>query len=206
MQRHLLLAITNLGDPLLLMAAGLLLLAYMVRRGCRRTALLWLQAFAVSVVLVALSKIALLRLGHAVLDANSPSGHTGLSAAFYLCTAVALGRAMTRGARFTLIGAAAALALAIAATRVLLGAHDLSEIVIGLAIGIGAALSFAVRSAGEAALPAARAPLFAAFALVAVALNGWHIDPEPSIRQLAAGHWPARPHFVSNGYDTWLVL
>jgi membrane-associated phospholipid phosphatase len=206
MLRHLILAITNLGDPVLLITAAAVLIAYMLRCGARRTALLWLQSFAVALVLVALSKFALQLLGHAVLEVSSPSGHTGVSAAFYLCTAIALSRAITRGGRIALVGASAALVLAIAISRVVLGAHDVAEIVIGLLIGVGAALWFARRSAGQIPLPAFRARHFAAFAALVVALNGWHVDPEPGIHQIAAGHWPPPPHVVSNGYDSWLVF
>ena len=206
MLHHLVLAITNLGDPVLLVAAAAVLIFYMLRCGARRTALLWLQSFAIAVILVALSKFAMQLLGHAVLDVSNPSGHTGVSAAFYLCTAIALGRAMTRGGRIALVGAAAALVLAIAASRVLLGAHDVAEIAIGLLIGTGAALWFAHRSAGQLPLPGFRARHFAAFAVLVVALNGWHINPEPGIHRLATGHWPPPPHIVGNGYDRWLIF
>jgi len=205
-EHHLILAITNLGDPVLLVAAAMVLIAYMLRCGARRTALMWLQAFAIALFLVALSKFAVQLLGHAVLDVSSPSGHTGVSAAFYLCAAIALGRAMTRIGRIALLGASATLVLAIAISRVLLDAHDVAEIVIGLLIGAGAAFWFARRSVGEAPLPAFRARHLAAFAALVVALNGWHVNPEPGIRQIAAGHWPPPPHVVSNGYDSWLVF
>ena len=199
--------VTNLGDPVLLLPGAALLLFHLLRRGTRRTAWLWLASFALCIGLTALSKLGLKVLGRAVLDINSPSGHTGLSATFYLCSALALSQDRAPRVRAALIAAASLIVLAIAASRVLIGAHDAAEIAMGLLIGAGCALWFARESAGERAAPASRAPVLAAFVVLAVMVNGWHLSAESSIRQLAAGHWrPPPPHFVRHGADEWLVF
>lgn len=207
MLHGLLSTVTNLGDPVLLVPGGALLLYYLLRRGPRRTAWLWLAAFALCIGLTALSKLGLRVLGRAVLDINSPSGHTGLSATFYLCAAFALSEDRAPRVRAALVAAGGLIVMAIAASRVLLGAHDIAEIVMGSLIGAGCALWFARGAAGESRASASRAPILAAFLVLAVLVNGWHLSAEAAIRQLAAGHWrPPAPHFVGHGADKWLVL
>jgi membrane-associated phospholipid phosphatase len=199
--------ITNLGDPVLLLPGAALLLWHLLHRGARRSAWLWLAAFALCVALTALSKLGLRVLGRAVLDINSPSGHTGLAATFYLIAAFALSEGGTPRTRAALVAAASLIVAAIAASRVVLRAHDLAEIAVGLLIGTGCALWFARRSGAVPAAPASRAPVLAAFAVLAVLVNGWHVSAESSIRQLAAGHWlPPPPHVIRHGADAWLVF
>lgn len=208
MSPHVLLrVVTNLGDPVLLLPGAALLLCYLVRRGARRTAMLWLAAFALCIGLTVLSKFGLRLLGRAVLDIASPSGHTGLSATFYLCSALALTQGSAPRIRAAGLAAASLIVLAIASSRVVLGAHDMAEIVVGLLIGAGCTLWFARGSAGAAAVPASRVPVLAAFVVVAVLVNGWHVSAEAGIRRIAAGHFlPPPPHFIRHGEDAWLVF
>jgi membrane-associated phospholipid phosphatase len=69
------------------------------------------------------------------LGPSFPSGHSSWSAAFFAAAALVLARHRGRPVREALAGAAAAIAVAIAATRVLLGVHWLSDVVAGLALG-----------------------------------------------------------------------
>jgi undecaprenyl-diphosphatase len=69
------------------------------------------------------------------LGPSFPSGHSSWSAAFFACAALLLSRGHSRRTRLVLAGAGAACAVAIAATRVLLGVHWLSDVVAGLALG-----------------------------------------------------------------------
>jgi undecaprenyl-diphosphatase len=64
-----------------------------------------------------------------------PSGHATAAAATWACVAFLLGRRRGRHARAVLLGAAVALAVAVAATRVALGVHWTTDVVAGLAIG-----------------------------------------------------------------------
>ena len=69
------------------------------------------------------------------LGPSFPSGHSSWSAAFFAATAL-LGHPRAQPARAALIvGACAAAAASIAATRVLLGVHWLSDVIAGLALG-----------------------------------------------------------------------
>lgn len=64
-----------------------------------------------------------------------PSGHAVAAAASFAAFALVLGRDRSRTFRTWLAGAAVGLAVAISATRVLLGVHWLTDVLAGLAIG-----------------------------------------------------------------------
>jgi membrane-associated phospholipid phosphatase len=71
----------------------------------------------------------------ATLGPSFPSGHSTTAAAFYATAALLIGRWRGRPARALLAGLAAGIAVAVAATRVLLDVHWLSDVVAGLALG-----------------------------------------------------------------------
>lgn len=97
------------------------------------------------------------------LGPSFPSGHAATAAAFYAAVALVLARRRSPRVRSLLAGAAVALAIAVAASRVLLGVHWLSDVVAGLAFGWGwfavCAIAFGGRflSFGKPAKKAARA-------------------------------------------------
>ncbi len=64
-----------------------------------------------------------------------PSGHTATTAVAYAAFALVLGRRRSVGVRAALAGAAAAITVAVAATRVLLGVHWVTDVVGGVAVG-----------------------------------------------------------------------
>jgi undecaprenyl-diphosphatase len=69
------------------------------------------------------------------LGPSFPSGHSSWSAAFFAAAALLLARGRGPRARTVLAGVAAGTAVAIAATRVLLDVHWVSDVVAGLALG-----------------------------------------------------------------------
>ena len=71
----------------------------------------------------------------ATLGPSFPSGHTTTAAAFYAAAALLLGRRRPRLARALLNGGALGIAIAVAASRVLLGVHWLTDVIGGLALG-----------------------------------------------------------------------
>ena len=64
-----------------------------------------------------------------------PSGHSAASAALYAALALVAGRRRSRRTRAILAGAAGGIAVAVATSRVLLGAHWLTDVIAGLALG-----------------------------------------------------------------------
>jgi membrane-associated phospholipid phosphatase len=71
----------------------------------------------------------------ATLGPSFPSGHSATAAAFYAAAALLLGRYRSRPARAVLTGLAVGIAIGVAASRVLLDVHWLSDVIAGLALG-----------------------------------------------------------------------
>jgi len=66
-----------------------------------------------------------------------PSGHTAAAAAAYAAIALVVGRRRSRRTRALLAGAAGGITVAVATSRVLLGAHWLTDVIAGAAVGWG---------------------------------------------------------------------
>ena len=71
----------------------------------------------------------------ATLGPAFPSGHTATAAVFYATAALLLGRRRGHTARALLAALAAGIAVAVAASRVLLDVHWLTDVIAGLALG-----------------------------------------------------------------------
>ncbi len=79
-----------------------------------------------------------------------PSGHAAAAAAVWPAVALILGRDRPRLARAALAGGAALIAVAVAASRALLGVHWLTDVIGGLAVGYGWFVVVAVIFGGRA--------------------------------------------------------
>jgi undecaprenyl-diphosphatase len=134
--------VTSLGGtPVLVVATVVVLVVEMLRRPSR-----WLPVFVIAVtagqMLLSISiKDLVDRVRPAVnpvaqsLGPSFPSGHTTGAAACYAAFALVLGRGRTRNTQAVLAGAAVCVAVAVAASRVLLGVHWLTDVIGGLALG-----------------------------------------------------------------------
>jgi undecaprenyl-diphosphatase len=71
----------------------------------------------------------------ATLGPSFPSGHSSYSAAFFAAAAFLLGRGHSRRTQVWLMAAGVSLAIGVAASRVLLSVHYLSDVVAGLMLG-----------------------------------------------------------------------
>jgi undecaprenyl-diphosphatase len=71
----------------------------------------------------------------ATLGPSFPSGHSATAAVFYATAALLLGRWRARPTQAILAGLAVGIAVAVAASRVLLDVHWLSDVIAGLALG-----------------------------------------------------------------------
>lgn len=136
--------LTHLGAPLLLEVTAALLALWLVRHGHRRS--------AGYLVVCVLGAYALSTIGKYTVDrarpvfdeplsvargASFPSGHATGSAAFYLALAVVLLAFVRAERRRWLLVMAIVVPLVVAATRVLLGVHYLTDVTAGLLLGWG---------------------------------------------------------------------
>jgi undecaprenyl-diphosphatase len=94
----------------------------------------------------------------ASLGPSFPSGHSSWSAAFFAAAAFLLARGRSPRTQALLAGSAAAIAVGVATTRVLLAVHWLSDVAVGLTLGWAwfavCALTLG-RQVGPSAVPAA---------------------------------------------------
>jgi membrane-associated phospholipid phosphatase len=96
------------------------------------------------------------------LGPSFPSGHSATAAAFYAAAALILGRTLPSRARHLVIAAAVALTAAVAASRVLLDLHWLSDVIGGLALGWAWFALCAIVFGGRLLVPTAAADIAAA--------------------------------------------
>ena len=136
-----LIAMTELGDSIVVTTMGVAVAAWLVWRRCWRALLYWSLAIAGGSVLNTAIKIALHRtrptdLYHVGWDAFSfPSGHSTTNAVLYGFLAVIIGRDLPKRLRLPLAYAACVLVALIAFSRLYLGAHWLSDVIGGLTFG-----------------------------------------------------------------------
>ena len=157
---HLAGGLTHLGDPVVVTVASLVLAGGLLARRRRRAACFVLVVRAVAIVGDTALKHAVGRarpaLAHPLATAagpSFPSGHAFGSAAFWATLAVLL-----PGPRWLRLATAAVVPLVVAATRVVLGVHYVTDVVAGLALGWGSALA----GAKAFRIPPAASPSIAA--------------------------------------------
>jgi len=166
-------AITQLGS--IRIVAGLAIVVAAV--DFYRTRSRWSLAFLVTVImgmelLTLAVKDAVGRVRPALdpaaasLGPSFPSGHSATSAAFYAAAALIIGRSLPRRQRQILIGLAVGIAVAVAASRVLLDLHWLSDIIGGLSLGWGWFALCAAVFGGRLLRPTAAVEMAAAEAAV----------------------------------------
>jgi membrane-associated phospholipid phosphatase len=137
--------VTVAGGTIAVSAVTLVACWLLLRRRRRADALLVVLAYAGAELLTALFKNTFERARPPFHDPalsfatfSFPSGHSSVSAAVYGAVAVVLLRAgPSLGARILIATGGVLLVLAIAFSRIYLGAHYLSDVLAGLSLGIG---------------------------------------------------------------------
>jgi membrane-associated phospholipid phosphatase len=136
-------AVTQVGAPILLELATVVIVILLIRARRRRSAIYLAACVAGAYVLSTAGKLLVDRARPVFTDpiahargASFPSGHATGSAAFYLAIAVVL-LSLRPGRRGLLLTLAVVLPLLVAASRVVLGVHYVSDVAAGLLIGWG---------------------------------------------------------------------
>ncbi len=162
-------AITDLGSIRVVVVLAVLLALVDWWRNRTRRALLFLLVVLVGMELAQLGVKDLVGRVRPTLDPAAarlgpsfPSGHSATAAAFYAAAALIVGRTLRRPTRQIVVAAAVAIAVAVAASRVLLDLHWLSDVVGGLALGWAWFALSAVVFGGLALRPTAAADIVAA--------------------------------------------
>jgi len=124
-----------------------------------------------------------------------PSGHTTAAAATYAALALLFGRNRSRKVQALLVGVAAAIAVAVAASRVLLGVHWLTDVIAGLLLGWGCFALVSIAFGGRVmhfGEPVENAQDAAEAADGSQPVSGgdedWDTDPDPSMSRHHAAH------------------
>jgi membrane-associated phospholipid phosphatase len=137
-------AITDLGSMQIVVGMAIALILFDAYRSRSRWPFLFLLTVLVGMEIIMLGVKDLvgrvrptLSPEAASLGPSFPSGHSATSAAFYAAAALIVGRQLGRPAHRFLIAAAVAIAVGVAASRVLLDLHWLSDVIGGLALGWG---------------------------------------------------------------------
>ena len=132
--------VTDFGDTAVTLPLAALMLAFLLVSGWRRAALSLAIALAACGVAIALTKLALESCGQPLLhtEITNPSGHAAVSATVYGSLAVLFADTTPASRRWIPIAGAGLLLAAIALSRIVLDAHSLIEVVLGLAIGLAA--------------------------------------------------------------------
>lgn len=175
-----LVGLTDFGDlaVLLPLAAAMLawLLIYYPRASPR-----WVIALGFCLSLTALSKIAFYACPPAG-DMHSPSGHTSLSTLVYGALTLVAATAWPGRRRVLVIGAGTGVILVIGLSRLLLDAHSVAELSLGLAIGIVSLIGFSQK---YLQVPNMKVwPLLTAAVVLASILHGHELHAEQFLHRL----------------------
>jgi membrane-associated phospholipid phosphatase len=163
--------VTSLGTAQVVIALALLVAAFDFIRTHNRWCVPFLVAVLAGMELITLGVKDLVgRVRPALVPAAAhlgpsfPSGHSATAASFYAAAALVLGRTLGLRGRQLLAAIAVGLAIAVAASRVLLDLHWLSDVIGGLALGWGWFALCAVLFGGRLLRPTAAVDTAAATA------------------------------------------
>jgi membrane-associated phospholipid phosphatase len=140
--------ISALGGLNVTAIVAIAIAGWLVGARCWRLSLAWCLLFGVAMLLVSASQVAFIGWGIGVqrLDFTGFSGHSARAAAVYPVAAFLLLERRPSWLRLLAVAAGALLAAAVAVARVKVGAHSISEAVLGFGVGITVALLFILRA------------------------------------------------------------
>jgi len=123
--------IGNLGHISILLPGSLILIALLLSLGRRADALAFVEALAVCLTAMLFAKIAFYACESNVpaFGIKSPSGHASLSAFFYGCLALVAVVGRPHWQRAAIYLGTTLLVLLVGASRIVVGAHSLPEVV-----------------------------------------------------------------------------
>jgi membrane-associated phospholipid phosphatase len=134
----LVLAVTHLGNSVLMLSSAFVLGVWFALGSAWRVSLKWAWAVGVAVLLVLATKVAFFGwgVGIALIDFTGISGHAMLATAVLPALAAAMTVRLSLQMGAVAVGIAFVVAIAVGLTRIELGAHSLSEVLLGWGVGL----------------------------------------------------------------------
>ncbi len=169
--------LTDFADQAVILPLVLAVAVALAVQGWRRGAFVWLVVVAATLLATLAFKLMFLACSplFGPMDVHSPSGH--VAAATVVCGGLA---AMLTRHRASMLPVALLAATVIGISRVVLGMHSFSEVVVGALIGLLGAAAL-LRFAGSP--PRLKvAPLIAVIVIMAAFFHGMHLPAEAAIR------------------------
>ena len=177
-------AVTGVGDLAVLLPLSVAIFFWLLWAQRQREAMRWLVAVLICAGGMGLLKIYFLSCPPAA-DLHNPSGHTGFSTLVYGALALLVASTVQGWRRWATIGAGAGLVVAIAISRLLLGAHTVAEVFLGLIMGLLGLVIFRghplERFGGRAPLK----PLVFAAVLLLVVLDGHQLRAQEMLHAIS---------------------
>jgi membrane-associated phospholipid phosphatase len=181
--------VTNFADQAVLLPLAIGIGLILLFSHWRRAAQAWTIGIGGTYLTMLVLKLCFIACGHLLLGhIVSPSGHVAAAAAVYGGLFALFARAVTGHSRWTL-PTALGIATMIGLTRLSLGAHTVSEVLVGATIGIcGAVVSTTLIGPPPREL---RIRWLAGLAFAILLLcHGFRMPAEAAIHEVAANLWP----------------
>ncbi len=195
MYRDFLIAITDLGDSSVICGIVFVGIIYLLYNKCGRGALALALALILSSCGIALAKLLFIGCGGVSYTSsiNSPSGHTALSLAVYGTYTLLLCSQLRGWRQIFVIVIIVDLIAAIAATRVVLGFHNITEVMLGIIVG-GVALLLVQQYVKRGPLKSFNVYLLIlCIVITAALLHGFRLPAEHLIQEIAKYIRPYSP-------------
>lgn len=177
--------ITDLGDlAVLLPLAGVTLVWLMATRSMRGAAW-WLAGLALCIGGTALLKIYFFAC-RPISDLASPSGHSSFSTLVYGALAVIVAAELTKGwQRTAAVAGSGGLIATIAVSRLVLGAHSLVEIMLGVGVGLASLALFTQGYLRHRPADASLTPLLVVTIVLVAVLHGRELRAEEFLHAIS---------------------
>ncbi len=179
--------VTELGDGVVIAPVAIAVLAWLIWRKSWRAAKYWVAAIGFGQIAATIIKFALQRprplaeLYDGLSTYAFPSGHATMSMVAYGFLAALTASQFARSRRWIVYAVAATLISVIAASRLYLGAHWLSDVIGGLTLGLAWVCLLAI-AYHRHPVPASHLRGFPGVILLAIILaGGWHVTTQYSM-------------------------
>lgn len=184
--------ITDIGDSAVLGTIVIVTSGFFLFSKCPREAAAMALSFVIPATLISLLKITFLSCGQDFLDIQSPSGHAALSVSVFGTYALILSYGCKTWHSYILPLLILSLGFIIAVTRIGLKFHSITEVILGVTVGIGAIMAMKIFVLDTASQSGGRSYvrfntyILIGLSIVAVALvHGTKLPAEKKIRAFA---------------------